>query len=304
MLKRILVAIPIVAVIALGVILQGWAIAVLVIAFALISQFEIVRAFRQGGKQVNAAVSYLYAIGNAVLFVALLLQSFELRGMQSADAMLLLSFLLFVVLTVVAFFSAVLGKRHQAEDVAYTTFSMIYPQLFFALWYALVLSTVTIGNDASTVGYAVSFATMLMIFLPAMLCDTFAYFFGRFFGKKKLCPDISPKKTVVGSVGGIVGGVVGALLVWVLELFVMVRSGLPFVAFDWNAGVIFMLFGAALAVVSQFGDLSASLLKRNLGIKDFGKLLPGHGGIVDRMDSILFCLPVVYLGVFANAIPF
>ena len=122
----------------------------------------------------------------------------------------------------------------------------------------------------------------LMVLVPAMFSDTFAYFIGMAFGKRKLCPQISPKKTVAGSVGGVVGGLVGALLISMLF---------------WGGKNLagFMAAGAALGAISQLGDLSASFIKRSLNIKDFGKILPGHGGIVDRMDSILFCIPAVFI---------
>ena len=122
----------------------------------------------------------------------------------------------------------------------------------------------------------------------AWLTDIFAYFVGSKFGKHKLCPKISPKKSVEGAVGG----VVGAVLLNVALLFVFKRfffeneTGLNYVS------VIIM--SVCLSVISMFGDLAASTIKRNFGIKDFGKLLPGHGGIMDRCDSLLFVLPVLY----------
>lgn len=122
----------------------------------------------------------------------------------------------------------------------------------------------------------------------AWLTDIFAYFVGSKFGKHKLCPKISPKKSVEGAVGG----VVGAVLLNVVLLFVFKKfffqdgTGLTYVS------VIIM--SVCLSVISMFGDLAASTIKRNFGIKDFGKLLPGHGGIMDRCDSLLFVLPVLY----------
>ena len=108
------------------------------------------------------------------------------------------------------------------------------------------------------------------------VADSLAYFSGRFFGKRKLCPNVSPKKTVAGAVGGVAGtGVIGAVL---FGCFM-----------GWNpvsvavAGVVSML----LAIVSIFGDLFASVVKRHFGIKDYGKLFPGHGGVLDRFDSNL-----------------
>lgn len=110
-------------------------------------------------------------------------------------------------------------------------------------------------------------------------CDTFAYFTGHLFGKHKLIPAVSPKKTVEGAVGGIVFGTAFLVLYgFLVGCFGDLRPR--------YAGLV--LIGVILTVVSQCGDLVASQLKRAFGIKDYGKLLPGHGGVMDRVDSLLF----------------
>ena len=108
------------------------------------------------------------------------------------------------------------------------------------------------------------------------VADTLAYFSGFFFGKKKLCPEISPKKTVEGAIGGVAGTGVTAVLV-----FGFAKS--------WEiVPLLVVFFGAMiLAVVSIYGDLFASVVKRHFGVKDYGKLFPGHGGIMDRFDSTI-----------------
>ncbi len=115
-----------------------------------------------------------------------------------------------------------------------------------------------------------------LIFVAAWSTDIFAYFGGMLFGKHKLIPDVSPKKTVEGAVGGIVGNVVCFLIYSMLFLDLVTTQ------------YIFLIAMAPFAsVISQIGDLLMSLVKRKFGIKDFGKLLPGHGGILDRFDSII-----------------
>ena len=117
-----------------------------------------------------------------------------------------------------------------------------------------------------------------LVFVGAWMCDTFAYFTGMLFGKHKLAPELSPKKTVEGSVGGIVFAIIGCVVYGaVIELVSEVDA-------DY---LILALTGLFLSVVAQIGDLFASLIKREHGIKDYSKLLPGHGGIMDRFDSIL-----------------
>ena len=158
--------------------------------------------------------------------------------------------------------------------------------------YNVISSTITITGFIYIVGFLsllilirdYNHGSMLiwLVFIISWCCDTFAYYSGRKFGKHKLCPRVSPKKTVEGSLGGILGSVVG-ILIWGY----------------FNQNINFMwyqliLLGVIGSIISQIGDLSASLIKRYIGIKDYGNIMPGHGGILDRFDSILFTSPVVY----------
>lgn len=125
-----------------------------------------------------------------------------------------------------------------------------------------------------------------MIILPfaaSWLTDTSAYFAGRFFGRHKLAPDISPKKTVEGAVGGVFGGALGCMLVALIyQVFFAQTSNY----------LLFGLIGLICSLAGQIGDLSLSLIKRNFGIKDYGTIMPGHGGVLDRFDSVLFAAPM------------
>jgi phosphatidate cytidylyltransferase len=107
-----------------------------------------------------------------------------------------------------------------------------------------------------------------------------AYFSGFLFGKNKLCPKISPKKTIEGAVGGTIGSIV---LSGIFGYFVMPEML-----------VHCLVIGLLGSIVAQFGDLTASIFKRKMGIKDYGNLIPGHGGILDRFDSVLFTGPIIY----------
>ena len=127
----------------------------------------------------------------------------------------------------------------------------------------------------------------LLAFIGPWVSDTFAYFCGRAFGKHKLIPEVSPKKTVEGSIGGIVF----AALAFVLTGFIVGKCD-PAVAPSY---VVLAIAGAVISVISQVGDLIASVVKRRYGIKDYGWLLPGHGGVLDRFDSVLAALPVLFL---------
>ena len=127
-------------------------------------------------------------------------------------------------------------------------------------------------------------AYLLLPFILSFACDTFAYFAGMAFGKHKLAPRVSPKKTVEGSIGGMAGNVVCGLIF----AFVMDR---------WFGGSIgygaMALLALLCSIVAQVGDLSFSLIKREFGIKDYGRLFLEHGGVLDRFDSVLFVTPVV-----------
>ena len=128
---------------------------------------------------------------------------------------------------------------------------------------------------------------ILLGLFAAWLSDSFAYFSGRFFGKHKLCPKISPKKTVEGAIGGIVGAVVSNVVLFTVfdRCFFTVHT----IGYSWV-----ILVSLALAVIGICGDLTASVIKRNFGVKDFGNLFPGHGGVMDRFDSALFVLTMLY----------
>lgn len=119
-----------------------------------------------------------------------------------------------------------------------------------------------------------------LVFFTAFGTDIFAYFTGYLFGKHKLCPAISPKKTIEGAVGGILGSVI------LSGIFTLIL--LPDLLFH---GIVIGILGS---IIAQFGDLTASIIKRKIGIKDYGNLIPGHGGVLDRFDSVLFTAPFVY----------
>ena len=174
------------------------------------------------------------------------------------------------------------------KDLLATIFILIYPLGVFCTFFFI---------NHSQYGLLGIFLALLV---PVMT-DTMAYFVGITFKGKKLCPNISPKKTVSGAIGGVLGGIIGAMIVFVLfdvtGLFVNFNNvGLLNLSDSLLAsGFIYAIFGLVGAVLSELADLGASWIKRKAGIKDFGKIFPGHGGMMDRLDSIIFILPLVYL---------
>ena len=176
-----------------------------------------------------------------------------------------------------------------------TTFNDVITALFAALAIPCSLSVLIELRDIyiDYAGFTKSSGVFLIIFglFCSWMTDIFAYFSGRFLGKHKLCPEISPKKTVEGAIGGVIGAVIfNLILFFIFDKFFFTTHTIQW----WQIIIISIV----LSVVSMFGDLSASIIKRNHGIKDFGKILPGHGGIMDRFDSCLFVLPALYVSVY------
>lgn len=127
---------------------------------------------------------------------------------------------------------------------------------------------------------------MWMIFIIAFGTDTAAYYIGKKLGKTKLAPKISPKKTVAGAIGGIIAS--GAFMV----IYGFILTNFFGFALPW---VYYLGMGVIGSIAGQCGDLTASMIKRRVRAKDFGKILPGHGGVLDRFDSILFIIPLIYI---------
>ena len=177
-----------------------------------------------------------------------------------------------------------------------TKFNDVVTALFSTVAVPCSLSIFILLRD-TYISYPAKFTKSAGVFLIllAMFCawmtDTFAYFTGKFLGKHKLCPNVSPNKTIEGAVGGIIGNMIACSVMFIIfDRFFFTVHTLAI----WQIIII----SAILSVISMFGDLSASLIKRNHGIKDFGNIFPGHGGVMDRIDSCLFVLPALYVSLY------
>lgn len=173
--------------------------------------------------------------------------------------------------TVMVFIVNILIGNFDADHSVYSVWGLVYAGFFLSL----ATKMLTWDNG------------LFIVVMAAFLCmasDVGAYFAGMKFGKHKLCPAISPKKTVEGSIGGILLASVTALV------FAIMAKEIGY-SKQWH---LFILIGAITAVLSQFGDLSASMVKRKFGAKDYGHILPGHGGFMDRLDSVLFGFAAVF----------
>lgn len=165
----------------------------------------------------------------------------------------------------------VVNLKYNFSDVSVTILGFVYVGVFF--------SFIPLINSMEYGKYLV-----WLVFIASWLCDTTAYYVGRMFGKTKLCPEVSPKKTVEGSIGGLLGS---AISCFVFGYFIS--------SYGVNISLIhYIIIGLICGVFCQFGDLVASSIKRYAGVKDYSNLIPGHGGILDRFDSILFSSVVVF----------
>lgn len=180
-------------------------------------------------------------------------------------------FLLTIIALLILFCIPVFDTKYNYIDIAITILSFLYIPVFFS--FIVLVENMNYGN------YLV-----WLIFISAWVCDTSAYYAGKFFGKHKLCPKVSPKKTIEGSIGGLLGS---AVVCGIFGVF-LISKGVSIPVFH------FILIGLISGAVSQFGDLTASSIKRHAGVKDYSNLIPGHGGILDRFDSILFSSVVVF----------
>lgn len=202
-------------------------------------------------------------IGILLFYIILILSR---NGMYMLGALIVL-FMCMMAIYVFSF------PRYEAKQVMTTFFCAFYAAVPFGFVYL-------------TREMEMGIYTVWLIFISSWICDTCAYCVGMLIGKHKLAPVLSPKKSIEGAVGGVAGSaLVGALFGWLMAARVSADT-----RYIW----VFAVIGAVGAVISQIGDLAASAIKRNHDIKDYGKLIPGHGGIMDRFDSVLFTAPVIY----------
>ncbi len=283
MLKRILTAVVLLAVV-FGTILGLRQVYVefadlVAVAICILGVYEMAQAFKKA--EYNAIKGSL-TVGCVTIYPLILL--FE-KTLGKGELGIILS-LVFSLMIAISEFTLI--HKFELKDLLATVFILIYPLGIFA---TLVLIN---HSDFGLLGI------FLALLIPIMT-DTMAYFVGITFKGKKLCPNISPKKTISGAIGGVLGGIIGAMLVFVLfdatGLFVNFNNvGLLKLTDSLGASAgIYAAVGLVGGVLSELGDLGASWIKRKANIKDFGKIFPGHGGIMDRLDSIIFTLPVVLL---------
>lgn len=209
------------------------------------------REFYKAVENINITPIYqLGYLGVTGLFINIILQNNYLG-------------LIFTLIIISLLILVIVNKNISIEDISITFLGIIYiPFLLFHIVYL---------DDTKYIW---------LVFIIAFGTDTFAYIAGNLFGKRKLCPKISPNKTIEGSIGGILGSTV---LLIIYSVYFNIEP-------LWQI----ILLSVICSIIAQLGDLVASRIKRICGIKDYGFIMPGHGGVLDRFDSIIFTAPVIY----------
>lgn len=228
---------------------------------SLIAMWEVFHAFKHKGfspvSYIAYAICIIYYIGIDYFY---------------SDASYLLG--LIIAVTVLGLIATVIEyEKYKTIDSIIGIFAFIYCGILLS--FIFLISNKQYGQ-----------LWIWLIFILSWSCDVCAYYVGVNFGKKKIAPIVSPKKSLEGSIAGLIGAVICSTLFG----FFLMKVGLISTVSIYN----FVIIGVLGGVMTQFGDLTASALKRYVGIKDFGNIFPGHGGILDRFDSIIFATIVVY----------
>lgn len=276
MIKRVITGACFALLVLVGILLQGLPMLALLSFAMIVSTREMYKALHAAGVQPICWVGYLFC---ALIIAAKALNMYVPNSIDFSMIALLASVML-------AMAQLVLEGKIALERMAATLLPMLYPGIF----YIALLNLLLLNDRASTT------TALVLAFFAASVNDVFALFTGMLLGRHKLSPELSPKKTIEGSIGGLVASTLFAAAVPAL-LRLIFHSDAAFIAEmallppTWA----FALLGLFTGALSQIGDLTASMVKRRCGVKDFGKLLPGHGGVMDRMDGVLFCGAICYI---------
>ncbi len=239
----------------------GWPLLVITAAICYIGVTEFYNGWEAMGVHPSRTIAYVMTTLLFAMHIAC--QTLDVEGAEN--------YFLLIWLVLAVAVSLMYGwkiSERGAYDAIATVTGLVYV-VFFA--FHIVLIDCTLHN------------MVWIVIIASFGSDIMAYFTGMLLGKHKLAPDLSPKKTIEGAIGGVIGA---GLLCLVFGLIVDgAGKGL----------LLYFALGAIAGAVSQCGDLTASAFKRKMGIKDYGKLIPGHGGIMDRFDSVIFTAPFVYI---------
>ncbi len=275
---RILSALVIVVIGMTCVVLGGYVMAALVLFIAAVGLHEFYKAFENKGYKPVYTVGYLYV---GLLLLQIISGSSTMTDIYFPKVAtiahvnwfpLIQLFILLALLTICVF-------QHDKHNVADNAATLL------GGYYVVYLSSFFLSVRQLDGGKG-GLYMFILVLLGCISADTFAYFIGCRFGKHKLIPAVSPKKSVEGSVAAFVG----AALMLSIYGVIMIQTGV----FTAVKLLHYPILGLIIGGLAQIGDLTASAAKRYTGVKDFGKLIPGHGGILDRIDSYIFVFPIAF----------
>ncbi|MDE6411144.1 MAG: phosphatidate cytidylyltransferase [Clostridia bacterium] len=257
----------------------------IVLAFSVLGTFEMCRAFKHKITTLQTVIVMIFTTLTILTFCVsdfVFKEVFKVEWGQSNYTPLITLVVFIAGLATILGLLVMAHQKTSLESTGFTLIAYIYPTVFL-----LILAGCNHLERYSD-------AAILFIFLICPASDSLALVFGRLFGKKipkKMAPSVSPNKTIVGGIGGLLGGALGAVLVFFVYygLCTPLRVGsFDNIVFEWESLYLFLGVGVISSFFAQFGDLVESAIKRKLGIKDMGKMLPGHGGLLDRIDSSLY----------------
>lgn len=254
----------------------------LIYAFAILGTFEMLRATKEKTTAMQRSVVYVFS---ALCIPACALgEHFKGWGFAAIGICGL------VLTAVLLSLLVICHEETSLEGLGVSLLSAAYPTLLLAL---MVIANHAPASAAMTQFAFDSRILILFVFVVSPCADSIAYVFGRFLKKyfpKKMTPVISPNKTVIGGIGGLVGGMLGAAALYFIY---NATAGSFDKMYIWLP--VYLGIGLFASVATAFGDLVESCIKRKLGLKDMGNIMPGHGGVLDRLDSALFSTIAVYL---------
>ena len=281
--------------------LGGWFITFLFSILSYIAMYELITMY-QSKKNIPNVCKYIIPLFSSII---VLFSSFA----TAEDIIyVLLDELMFLLIL------PIFNKKIEMKDVIFFIFGIIYSGIGFAI-IVTVRNIEMLYQDASIRLfdglniYAVGLILFIFVLLSTMLTDIAAYQFGIKFGKHKLCPSISPKKSIEGSIAGTIAGALGGTLFMVILQFTLSKeyaNAIKLFKIDNIYLYALAIFGVALllSIAGQLGDLIASKIKREYNIKDYGKIFPGHGGVLDRFDSSIYSFLVFIIILMISGVTF
>lgn len=276
MIKRVITGVWFTVLLVACIVLDPWCTLALLSAMMIISTMEMYKAIRATGVEPVRWAGYVFC----GLIIAAECAAFFIPNTSNLTTVAL------AVGVLAAMVRLVVRGKVAVESMMATVFPMLYPGIF----YVLLMDLLHLESRGLII------VALVLSFFSASINDVFALITGLSFGKHKLSPELSPKKSIEGSIGGLIASILFSMAVPALVRFLLgwnpaLLAGMENLPSVWVLGILGLVAGG----LSQIGDLTASMIKRHCGVKDFGKLLPGHGGVMDRMDGVLFCGAACYI---------